>query len=127
MPKKVIATEKAPKAIGPYSQAIQIGKMVFTSGQIPLDPETGKLIEGDIQLQAKRVFENIKAILETAGTSLDNVVKTTLYLKDLNNFKSVNEIYATYFTSNPPARSTIQIAALPLNAELELEAIAIIE
>lgn len=125
MSKKVISTPKAPKAIGPYSQAIQIKDMLFLNGQIPLDPETGKLVTGDIKEQVKRVFENIKAILEQGGYSLNDVVKTTLFLKDISNFEAVNEAYAVYFTENPPARSTFQVAVLPLDAELELELTAI--
>lgn len=125
MPKKIIATDKAPKAIGPYSQGIIANSFLFTSGQIPLDPQTGKLVEGDIQIQARRSLDNLKAIIEEAGYSLTDVVKTTVFLKDIANFKAVNEIYATYFTLNPPARSAFQVAALPLNAEIEIEAVAV--
>jgi 2-iminobutanoate/2-iminopropanoate deaminase len=123
--KKVISTAKAPKAIGPYSQAIQIRDMLFVSGQLPLDPETGKLVAGDIKQQAKRVLENVEAILDEEGYTLNDVVKTTLFLRDISNFKAVNEAYALYFAEKPPARSAFQVAALPLNAELELELIAV--
>ncbi|MBP7460277.1 MAG: RidA family protein [Candidatus Delongbacteria bacterium] len=124
MSKKVIATEKAPKAIGPYSQGIMVNGFLYTSGQVPLDPQTGKLVEGDIQVQAKRSLDNLKAIIEAAGYTMEDIVKTTVFLKDIANFKAVNEVYAGYFSANPPARSAIQVAALPLNAELEIEAVA---
>ena len=125
MKKKVIQTEKAPKAIGPYSQAIQAGNFLFLSGQIPLDPKTGELVKGDIREQTERVLENIKGILESQGLRMENVVKITIFLKDLGNFNLVNEVYATYFPSLPPARSTVEVSKLPKNAEIEIEAIAV--
>ena len=126
MKKKVIQTEKAPKAIGPYSQAIQAGNFLFLSGQIPLDPKTGDLMKGDIRKQTQQVLENIKGVLESQGLGMENVVKATLFLKDMANFNQVNEVYATYFTSFPPARSTIEVAKLPRDADIEIEAIALI-
>jgi 2-iminobutanoate/2-iminopropanoate deaminase len=126
MSKKVIHTDKAPKAIGPYSQAIQAGNFLFLSGQIPLDPKTGELVKGDIGQQTQRVLENIKGILESQKLGMENVVKVTIFLKDLGNFDQVNEVYATYFPSSPPARSTVEVSKLPRNAEIEMEAIAVI-
>ena len=126
MNKKVIQTEKAPKAIGPYSQAIQAGNFLFLSGQIPLDPKTGELVKGDIRKQTQQVLENIKGILESQGLGMENVVKSTIFLKDIANFNQVNEVYATYFPSSPPARSTIEVTKLPRNADIEIEAIALI-
>jgi len=125
MKKKVIQTEKAPKAIGPYSQAIQAGPFVFLSGQIPINPGTGELIGGDIRQQARQVLENLKQILESQGLAMQDVVKTTIFLKDMEHFHQVNEIYATYFPTSPPARSTIEIARLPRNVDIEIEAIAL--
>ena len=124
--KKVIQTEKAPKAIGPYSQAIQAGNFLFLSGQIPLDPKTGELVKGDIRKQTQQVLENIKGILESQSLGMENVVKSTVFLKDIGNFNQVNEVYATYFPSSPPARSTIEVTKLPRNADIEIEAIALI-
>jgi len=124
--KKVIQTEKAPKAIGPYSQAIQAGNFLFLSGQIPLDPKTGELVKGDIRKQTQQVLENIKGILESQGLGMENVVKVTIFLKDIANFNQVNEVYATYFPSSPPARSTVEVAKLPRDADIEIEALAII-
>jgi len=126
MGKKVIHTDKAPKAIGPYSQAIQGGNFLFISGQIPLDPKTGELVKGDIRQQAQQVLENLKGILESQSLRMENVIKTTIFLKDIVNFNQVNEIYATYFPSSPPARSTVEVSKLPRNAEIEIEAIAVI-
>jgi len=123
--KKVVQTEKAPKAIGPYSQAIQTGNLLFLSGQIPIDPKTGQLITGDIGRQTKQVLENIKAILESQGLGMDDVVKVTIFLKDMGNFSQVNEVYATYFTSAPPARSTVEVGRLPRDVGIEVEAIAL--
>jgi len=124
--KKVIQTEKAPKAIGPYSQAIQAGNFLFLSGQIPLDPKTGELVKGDIRKQTQQVLENIKGILESQGLGMENVVKSAIFLKDIANFNQVNEVYATYFPSSPPARSTIEVTKLPRNTDIEIEAIALI-
>ena len=123
----VVATDQAPAAVGPYSQAIRAGKLVFTAGQIPIDPATGKLVEGDIQVQTRRVLQNLQAVLEAAGTSLANVVKTTVFLQDMGNFKAMNEVYAEFFTQDPPARSAVQAAALPLGVDIEIEAIALIK
>ena len=125
MKKKVIQTEKAPKAIGPYSQAIQAGSFLFISGQVPIDPSTGEAVGGDIRQQARQVLENIKHILGSQGMTMQQVVKTTIFLKDMGNFSSVNEVYATYFPNEPPARSTIEVAKLPRNVDIEIEAIAI--
>jgi 2-iminobutanoate/2-iminopropanoate deaminase len=124
--KKVIQTEKAPKAIGPYSQAIQAGNFLFLSGQIPIDSKTGELVKGDIRKQTQQVLENIKGILESQGLGMENVVKSTIFLKDIGNFNQVNEVYATYFPSSPPARSTVEVAKLPRDADIEIEALAII-
>jgi 2-iminobutanoate/2-iminopropanoate deaminase len=125
MKKKVIQTEKAPKAIGPYSQAIQAGNFLFLSGQIPLDPVTGELVKGDIRQQARRVLENLKGVLGSQKLSMEDVVKVTIFLKDMGNFNQVNEVYATYFPSSPPARSTVEVSRLPRDADLEIEAIVI--
>jgi 2-iminobutanoate/2-iminopropanoate deaminase len=124
--KKVIQTEKAPKAIGPYSQATQAGNFLFLSGQIPIDPKTGELVKGDIRKETQQVLENIKGILESQGLGMENVVKSTIFLKDIANFNQVNEVYATYFPSSPPARSTVEVAKLPRDADIEIEAIAFI-
>ncbi|MGA2318257.1 MAG: RidA family protein [Thermodesulfobacteriota bacterium] len=126
MKKKVIQTEKAPKAIGPYSQAIQAGNFLFLSGQIPLDPKTGELVKGDIRQQTQQVLENIKGVLESQKLGMEDVVKVTIFLKDIGNFNQVNEVYATYFPSSPPARSTVEVAKLPRDADIEIEAIAVI-
>ena len=126
MNKKVVQTEKAPKAIGPYSQAIQAGNFLFLSGQIPIDPKTGELVKGDIRKQTQQVLENIKGVLESQGLGMENVVKSTIFLKDIENFNQVNEVYATYFPSSPPARSTVEVANLPRDADIEIEALAII-
>lgn len=123
MSKQIISTDQAPKAIGPYSQAIVHSDLIFVSGQVPIDPEVGKIVEG-IEAQIKRCLDNISAILAAAGSGWDKVLKTTIFLKDMNNFKIVNEIYSRYFTGNYPARSTVQVARLPLDAEIEIEAIA---
>ena len=121
--KKVIATDKAPQAIGPYSQAIQYGNMMFISGQIPINPATGKVVEGGIEDQTRQVMANIRAICEKAGATLDHVVKTTLFLTDLSQFQAVNAVYAEYFNADPPARSTVQVAALPLGVGIEIESV----
>jgi 2-iminobutanoate/2-iminopropanoate deaminase len=122
--KEIVNTSKAPNAIGPYSQAIKIHKLVFLSGQIAIDPKTQQFIEGDIETQTKRVLDNLKSVIEASGSSLENVVKTTIYLTDMNDFSKVNDIYATYFSSGKPARSTVCVAALPKNAKVEIDAIA---
>jgi 2-iminobutanoate/2-iminopropanoate deaminase len=127
--REIIKTSNAPAAIGPYSQGIRVpaGQMIFTAGQIALDPATGRLIEGDIAAQTRRVLENVKAILATAGATLENVVKTTVFMADLNEFAAMNEVYAKFFPSNPPARSTIEVKALPRGAKVEIETIAVVE
>ena len=125
MKKKVIQTEKVPKAIGPYSQAIQAGNFLFLSGQIPLHPVTGELVKADIRQQAQRVLENLKGLLESQNLGMENVVKVTIFLRDMENFNEVNQTYTTYFPSSPPARSTVEVARLPRDADLEIEAIAI--
>ena len=124
--KKIVATEAAPKAIGPYSQAIVHNGLAFLSGQIPLDPATGQMVEGDIVAQTTRVLENLKAVLEACGSKLDGVVKTTVYIKDMAEFAKMNEVYAKYFSTNPPARSTVEAARLPRDVRVEIDAIAIV-
>jgi 2-iminobutanoate/2-iminopropanoate deaminase len=126
MHKRVIQTEKAPKAIGPYSQAIQAGNLLFLSGQLPFDPVTGELAKGDIREQTRRVLENLKGVLESQNLTMEDVVKATIFLKDMGNFSQVNEVYGTYFPSSPPARSTVEVARLPRDADIEIEAIALI-
>lgn len=125
MSKQAVSTDKAPGAVGPYSQAIIANGMVFTAGQVPLVPGTKALVEGDVQAQTRQVFANLQAVLEAAGTSLDKAVKTTVFLKDMNDFAAMNEVYATFFTGAPPARSTVQVAKLPLDALVEIEVIAL--
>jgi len=125
MPKQVIRTEEAPPAIGPYSQAVVAGGLVFAAGQIPLDPHTGQPVPGDVRVQTRRVLENLKAVLLAAGSSMDKVVKTTVFLRDLGDFGAMNEIYGEYFRENPPARSTVQVARLPRDAAVEIEALAL--
>lgn len=122
--KKKIESKNAPKAIGPYSQAIKIKEMIFTSGQIPIDPKTGEMIEKDIEKQTKQVMENLKEVLEEANTDFENVIKTTIFLQDLNNFTKVNEIYGFYFKGTPPARSTVEVSNLPKDSMVEIEMIA---
>jgi len=126
MKKRVIHTDKAPKAIGPYSQAIQAGNFLFLSGQLPLDPVTGELVKGDIRQQTQRVLANLKGILESQKLGMEDVVKVTIFLKDMGNFSQVNEVYATYFPSSPPARSTVEVARLARDADIEIEVIAIL-
>jgi len=125
MKKEIISTTKAPGALGPYSQAVKIGNMVYTSGQLGINPETGEL-PGDLTAQAHQVFKNLKAVLEAAGATMDHVVKTLVFLADMNDFVAVNSIYKEYFTDNYPARSAVEVARLPKDAKLEIEAIAII-
>src|SRR5258708_3994090 len=122
--KKIVSTDRAPKAIGPYSQAGISKGWELLSGQIPLEPATGQVVEGDIAAQTARVFENLKAVLEAAGSSLDRVVKTTVYLKDMGEFARMNEVYATFFTANPPARATVEAARLPRDVRVEIDCIA---
>ncbi len=123
--KEVISTPQAPRAIGPYSQAIRAGGFVFLSGQIALDAATGYIVEGGVTQQTARIMENLKAVLEAAGSSLDKVVKTTVYLKSMDDFGKMNEIYGHFFTENPPARSTVEAARLPRDVRVEIDAIAI--
>lgn len=127
MPKATIATQHAPAAIGPYSQAIKVNGLLFTAGQIPLDPATGKLVDGDIKAQTERVMENLAAVLQAGGASFAGVVKTTCFLADLGDFQAFNEVYGRYFTEQPPARSTVQAARLPAGARVEVECVALCE
>ena len=122
--REAVATGAAPAAIGPYSQAVRAGSLLFVSGQIPLDPDTNTMVAGDIAVQTHRVLRNLAAILAAAGSSLDRVVRATVYLADMNDFSAMNEVYATYFTSPAPARSTIQAARLPKDARVEIDVIA---
>jgi len=122
--KDVVLTEKGPKPIGPYSQAIKSGGFLFASGQVALDPRSSEFLAGDIRQQTERVLENVKAILEAGGANLHQVAKTTVFLKDMNDFAAMNEVYGKYFTSAPPARSTVQVARLPKDALVEIEVIA---
>jgi len=122
--KKIVATDHAPAAIGPYSQAIRSGSMLFCAGQIPLDPKSGQIVSEDIAGQTKQVLENVSAILQAAGLNFGHVVKTTIFLISMSDFQTVNEIYGTYFRENPPARSTVAVSALPRGAKVEIEVIA---
>jgi len=124
MEKSVISTKNAPAAIGPYSQAIKVGNLVFVSGQIPIIPATGEILRGDIKLQTKQVLENLKNILDAAGSCIDNVVKTTVFMKDLNDYTAINDVYKEFFTDKPPARAAVQAARLPRGVGVEIEAIA---
>ena len=124
--KKIISTEAAPAAIGPYSQAIQVGNMLYCSGQIPLDPKTMQVVEGDIKAQTTQVMKNIEAVLKAAGASFDHIVKTTIFLQSMADFPHVNEVYGAYFKSNPPARSTVAVAGLPRQVLVEIEVIAVL-
>ncbi|HUS05578.1 MAG TPA: RidA family protein [Bryobacteraceae bacterium] len=124
--KQIVTTKNAPSAIGPYSQAVVHNGIVYLSGQIPLNPESGKLVEGDIAAQTERVLQNLKAVLEAAGSSMDNVLKTTVFLKDMASFPAMNEVYGRHFAVNPPARSTVEAARLPRDVQVEIEAIAAI-
>jgi 2-iminobutanoate/2-iminopropanoate deaminase len=123
--KKVITSEKAPRAIGPYSIAIQVENLVYTAGQIGLDPAKGELVPGGVEAETRQVLTNLKHVLEAAGTSLDGVIKTTVFLKDMADFTKMNAIYAEFFTQNPPARSTVAVAGLPIGASVEIEAVAL--
>lgn len=121
--KEIISTDKGPKAIGPYSQAVKANGFIFTAGQVAFDPATGQLVEGDVARQTARVLENLKAIVEASGSSLDRAVKATVYLKEMNDFAAMNEVYARYFPSNPPARSTVEAARLPRDVRVEIDLI----
>ncbi len=126
MPKEIIATPHAPAALGPYSQGIKVGNLVFTAGQLGLDPTTGKLVDG-LEAQTEQALQNLAAILEAAGSRLENVIKTTCFLADINDFKAFNAVYARFFASNPPARSTVQAGALPAGGRVEIEVVALVE
>ncbi len=123
--KEIISTDRGPKAIGPYSQAIRANGFIFISGQVAFDPSTGQLIEGDVAQQTARVLENLKAIVEAAGSSLDHAVKTSVFLKDMGEFAAMNEVYSRYFSKNPPARSTVEVARLPRDVRVEIDLIAL--
>jgi 2-iminobutanoate/2-iminopropanoate deaminase len=124
MTRQIIQTDKAPAPVGAYSQAVRVGSFLYTAGQVAIDPETGKLITDDITLQAEQALRNLRAILEAAGGSMQNVVKTTVFLKDMGEFQAMNTVYGSFFPSEPPARSAVQVAALPLGARVEIEAVA---
>ena len=124
--REAVRTEKAPEAIGPYSQAVRMGNLLFCSGQIPLDPATGDLVTGDIAAQTRQVFANLSAVLAEAGATFDHVARSTVYLADMNDFPAMNEVYATFFSTPAPARSTIQAAGLPKNARIEIDIIAVL-
>ena len=124
--KEIISTQKAPAAIGPYSQAVKAGNLLFISGQIPVDPATGEIVEETIQAQAAQSLTNLKAIVEQAGGTLDNIVKTTVFLKDMNDFVEMNRVYKTFFSADCPARSAVQVAKLPKDVMVEIEAIAVL-
>jgi 2-iminobutanoate/2-iminopropanoate deaminase len=123
---ETIATDRGPKAIGPYSQAVRANGFVFLSGQIPLDPKTQQVVEGDAAVQTERVLENLKAVVEAAGSSLQHVVKTTVFLADMNDFAAMNEVYSRYFVTHPPARSTVEVSKLPRNVRVEIDLIALL-
>ena len=124
--REIIATDHAPAAVGPYSQAVKVGNLVYTAGQIPLVPAAGQLIEGGIEAQTRQVMQNLIAVLEAAGTDLENVVMTTIFVTNMADFAAVNQVYGSFFSSDPPARSTVEVAALPLGASVEIEAVAIL-
>jgi len=123
---EIVATDRGPKAIGPYSQVVRANGFVFLSGQIALDPNTQQVVEGSAAVQVERVLENLKGVVEAAGSSLSRVVKTTVFLADMNDFSAVNEVYARYFVSNPPARSTVEVSKLPRNVRVEIDLIALL-
>jgi 2-iminobutanoate/2-iminopropanoate deaminase len=122
--RQAVSTASAPKAIGPYSQAVRAGSLLFVSGQVPIDPATGQIVSGDIGVQTHRVFQNIGEILKAGGASFDHVVRTTVFLADMNDFAAMNEAYATYFTAPAPARATVQVSRLPKDARVEIDVIA---
>jgi 2-iminobutanoate/2-iminopropanoate deaminase len=123
--KKIISTKEAPAAVGPYSQAVRVGSTLYCAGQIPLDPKSGQIVPGDIGAQTRRVLENIAAVLRAESLAFENIVKTTIFLTNLSDFQTVNEIYGSYFKKEPPARSTVQVPALPKGASVEIEVIAV--
>jgi 2-iminobutanoate/2-iminopropanoate deaminase len=123
--KEIISTDKGPKAIGPYSQAVRANGFIFTAGQVAFDPATGQIVEGDVAVQTVRVLENLKAIVAAAGSSLDHAVKATVYLKDMGDFSAMNEVYARYFAKNPPVRSTVEAARLPRDVRVEIDLIVL--
>jgi 2-iminobutanoate/2-iminopropanoate deaminase len=125
MSRQIIQTNRAPQAIGPYSQAVRAGNLVFASGQIPLDPATKEFVAGGIAEQTEQVLKNLKAVFAAAGVAMDQIVKTTVFLADMNDFTAMNEVYGKYFAENPPARATVQAARLPKDAKVEIEAIAV--
>lgn len=127
MEKIIISTSKAPAALGPYSQAVKVGSLLYTSGQLPINAATGEFLNSDIKTATAQALDNIKVVLEAAGTTLDKVVKTLVFLKDMNDFAEMNEVYSQYFTENPPARSCVQVSKLPKDALLEIEVIAIVQ
>ncbi len=126
MERQVVSTDKAPKALGPYSQAIRVGDFIFCAGQAGIDPATGQLVKGGIEAETRRVLQNLTAVLQAAGSSFSQIVKTTVFLKNMDDFKAMNAIYAEFFPAAPPARSTVQVARLPADASVEIEAIATI-
>src|SRR3981081_2109253 len=123
--KKIISTTDAPAAVGPYSQAVRVGSTIYCAGQIPRDPKSGQIVSGGVDVQTRRVMDNVAAVLKAEGLTMENVVKTTIFLMDLNDFQTVNEIYGSYFKQEPPARSTVQVAGLPKGARVEVEVIAV--
>src|SRR5438552_6429254 len=125
--KKIIVTSEAPAAVGPYSQAVRVGSTIYCAGQIPLDPKSGQIVSGDIAAQTRRVLDNIGAVLKAEGLTFENIVKTTIFLTDLGDFQTVNETYGSYFKQQPPARSTVQVSALPKGVNVEIEVIAVAE
>ncbi len=127
MSKQIVATDKAPKAIGPYSAAVRVGNFVYTAGQIGIDPATGEVVSGGVEAETRQALTNLKHILEAAGASLDDVVKTTVFLRDINDFAKMNGVYAEFFTADYPARSAVQAAALPKGVAVEIEAVACVE
>ena len=124
--REIIFTPNAPAAVGPYSQAVRLGEMVYTAGQIALDPETGQLVDGDIEAQTRQVMKNLANVLAAAGSNLAHVVKTTIFVTDLADFATINKVYGSYFDDDPPARSTVQVAALPLGTRVEIEVVAVV-
>jgi len=127
MSKEIVSTDRAPAAVGPYSQAVRIDNLVYTAGQIALDPESGKMVEGGIQAQVEQALHNLQAVLAAAGSSLDQVIKTTVFLQNMDDFAAMNEVYARFFSGDPPARSAVEVARLPLGSLVEIEAVALRE